>query len=152
MRHLAHACGMPAAYHVGETTTRRREPMIPRQAFGRTEHESTRTIFGAAALGEVTQDQADRTLDVLLQYEVNHIDVAASSGDAELRIAPWLTRYRDRFFLATKTGERTYRGARDEFHRSLDRLGVDRVDLIQLHNLVHPDEWDTAMEPGGALD
>jgi aryl-alcohol dehydrogenase-like predicted oxidoreductase len=126
--------------------------MIPRQAFGRTGHESTRTIFGAAALGEVTQEQADRTLEVLLQYEVNHIDVAASYGDAELRIAPWLTRYRDRFFLATKTGERTYQGARDEFHRSLERLGVDAVDLIQLHNLVHPDEWETAMGPGGALE
>lgn len=126
--------------------------MIPTQAFGRTGHESTRTLFGAAALGDVTQEQADRTLDVLLQYGVNHIDVAASYGEAELRVAPWLTRYRDRFFLATKTGERTYQGAHDQFHRSLERLGVDRVDLIQLHNLVHPDEWDTAMGPGGALE
>lgn len=126
--------------------------MIPRQPFGRTGHESTRTIFGGAALGDVTQEQADRTLDVLLRYEVNHIDVAASYGDAELRVAPWLKHHPDRFFVATKTGERTYRGARDELHRSLDRLGVDHVDLIQLHNLVHPDEWDVAMGSGGALE
>ncbi len=126
--------------------------MIPTDVFGRTGHQSTRTIFGGAALGSVTQDDADRTLDVLLAHGVNHIDVAASYGDAELRVAPWLKRHPDRFFLATKTGERTYQGARDEFHRSLDRLGVDHVDLIQLHNLVHPDEWDTAMGPGGALE
>jgi len=126
--------------------------MIPTLPFGRTGHQSTRTLFGAAALGEVTQEQADRTLDVLLRYDVNHIDVAASYGDAELRVAPWLKRYPDRFFLATKTGERTYQGARDEFHRSLERLGVAQVDLIQLHNLVHPEEWDVAMGPGGALE
>ncbi len=126
--------------------------MIPILAFGHTGHQSTRTLFGGAALGEVTQEQADHTLDVLLRYEVNHIDVAASYGEAELRVAPWLKRHPDRFFLATKTGERTYQGAKEEFHRSLERLGVAQVDLIQLHNLVHPDEWDVAMGPGGALE
>src|SRR5579859_3518388 len=125
--------------------------MIATQPFGRTGHNSTRTIFGAAALGQVTQDDANRTLDLLLQYGVNHIDVAASYGDAELRIGPWMDRHRNDFFLATKTGEREYGAARDEIHRSLERLRVDYVDLIQLHNLVDPIEWDTAMGPDGAL-
>ncbi len=126
--------------------------MIATQPFGRTGHSSTRTIFGAAALSDVSQDEADRTLEVLLQYGVNHIDVAASYGDAELRIAPWMKEHRGRFFLATKTGERSREAARDQIHRSLDRLQVDHVDLIQLHNLADPIEWDRALSPGGALE
>ena len=126
--------------------------MIATQPFGRTGHVSTRAIFGAAALGSVTQDEADRTLEVLQRYGVNHIDTAASYGDSELRIGPWMDRHRQDFFLATKTGQRTYQQARDEIHRSLDRLRVDHVDLIQLHNLVDPIEWDIALSPGGALD
>lgn len=126
--------------------------MVPAQPFGRTGHASSRTIFGAAALGQVTQAEADATLDVLLQYGVNHIDTAASYGDAELRIGPWMAEHRGRFFLATKTGQRTYQAARDEIHRSLERLRVDSVDLLQLHNLVDPDEWETALGPGGALE
>lgn len=125
--------------------------MIPLDEFGRTGHRSTRTIFGAAALGRVSQEQADATLAVLLEYGVNHIDTAASYGDSELRIGPWMGRYRDQFFLATKTGERTYAGARDQIRRSLERLQVGQVDLIQLHNLVDPDEWETAMGADGAL-
>jgi aryl-alcohol dehydrogenase-like predicted oxidoreductase len=120
--------------------------------FGRTGHRSTRAIFGGAALARVTQDVADRALDVLLEYGVNHIDVAASYGDAELRVKPWLQRNPGRFFLATKTGQRTAAKAREELHRSLDRMGVDRIDLWQLHNLVDPIEWDTALSPGGALE
>ena len=126
--------------------------MIEKQPFGRTGHVSTRTIFGAAALGRVTQAQADGTLEVLLEYGVNHIDTAPSYGDAELRIGPWMDRYRQHFFLATKTGERTYHQAREEFHHSLERLRVDQVDLLQLHNLVDPEEWEVAMGPGGALE
>jgi aryl-alcohol dehydrogenase-like predicted oxidoreductase len=125
---------------------------IPLAPFGRTGHQSTRVLFGAAALSDVSQDVADRTLDVLLQHGINHIDVAASYGDAELRIKPWLKREPDRFFLATKTDERKAKGAREELHRSLDRLGVDRVDLWQLHSLADPIEWDTALSPGGAID
>jgi predicted aldo/keto reductase-like oxidoreductase len=87
-----------------------------------------------------------------LEYGVNHIDTAASYGDSELRIGPWMKRHRQDFFLATKTGERTYEKAETEFHRSLERLQTDHVDLIQLHNLGHPEEWDTAMGPGGALE
>ncbi len=120
--------------------------------FGRTGHRSTRVIFGAAALSTVAQGVADRALEVLLEYGVNHIDVAASYGDAELRLRPWLASQRHRFFLATKTGERNAAGAREQLHRSLDRMGVDRVDLWQLHSLADPVEWDIALSPGGAID
>ena len=126
--------------------------MIATLAFGRTGHESTRTIFGAAALARVTQDEADRTLDLLERHGVNHIDVAASYGDAELRLAPWLTTHRDRIFLATKTGERTYDAATRQIHLSLQRMGVEWIDLIQLHSLADPIEWDIALSPRGALE
>src|SRR6195952_4819892 len=118
--------------------SRRVQVAIPTLSFGRLGHESTRTLFGAASLGSVSQDDADRTLDVLLQYGVNHIDVAASYGDAELRIAPWLKRYPDRFFIATKTDKRKAPEAREQLHRSLERMGVDHIDLWQLHNLADP--------------
>jgi aryl-alcohol dehydrogenase-like predicted oxidoreductase len=109
-------------------------------------------IFGGASLGSVSQAEADRTLEILLEHGVNHIDTAASYGDSEPRIAPWLKRHPDTFFLATKTGERTYKEAREEIRRSLERLGVDRVDLIQLHNLVDVIEWEFALREGGALE
>jgi len=125
---------------------------IPTLPFGRLGHESTRTVFGAAALGSVSQDDADRTLDVLLKYGVNHIDVAASYGDAELRIAPWLKRYREQFFVATKTGQRKAGPAREELQRSLDRMGIDHIDLWQFHNLADPIDWDTALSPGGVIE
>jgi aryl-alcohol dehydrogenase-like predicted oxidoreductase len=125
---------------------------IPTLPFGRLGHQSTRTLFGAAALGSVSQADADRTLDVLLQYGVNHIDVAASYGDAELRIAPWLKRYRHRFFVATKTGQRKAQGGKEELHRSLERMGIDHIDLWQLHNLADPIEWDQALSPGGVIE
>src|SRR5881396_1596 len=126
--------------------------VISKADFGRTGHKSTRVIFGAAALGSVSQKVADETLDVLLEHGVNHIDTAASYGESELRIAPWLKREPGRFFLATKTGKRDEKGAREELKRSLDRLGVDHVDLWQLHSLSDPIEWDQALSPGGALD
>ena len=126
--------------------------MIAKQVFGRTGHESTRAVFGGAALSKVTQEEADQTLELLLRYGVNHIDVAAGYGDAELRIAPWLKRHPGSFFLATKTGERTYDKAKRQIHRSLERMGVERVDLIQLHSLADPIEWDIALSPNGALE
>ena len=126
--------------------------MIPTRPFGRTGHESTRVIFGAAAFSGATQDVADRTMEQILEWGINHIDTAASYGDAEIRLGPWMPEYRDRFFLATKTGERKAGPAYDEIQRSLERLQTDQVDLIQLHNLVEEDEWETAMGPGGALE
>lgn len=126
-------------------------PTIERRPFGKTGHESSVTLFGAAALSRVTQAEADSTMETILEYGINHIDTAASYGDAEIRLAPWTERYRDRFFLATKTGERSYTKAKEEIHRSLERMRVDNVDLIQLHNLGHPDDWDEAMGEEGAL-
>ena len=125
--------------------------MIETALFGATGHSSSRVIFGAAALGNVSQDDANRTLELFLEHGINHVDTAASYGESELRLAPWLRKHRDRVFLATKTGERSYAAARDEIRRSLDRMAVDSVDLIQLHNLVHPAEWDLALSEDGAL-
>jgi aryl-alcohol dehydrogenase-like predicted oxidoreductase len=126
--------------------------MIERRPFGRTGHASTVTLFGAAALARCSQDDADRALETLLRYGVNHIDTASRYGDSELRIGPWMARHREDFFLATKTGSRDGAGAREDIHRSLERLRVDHVDLIQLHSLGHPDDWEQAMGPGGALE
>jgi aryl-alcohol dehydrogenase-like predicted oxidoreductase len=126
--------------------------MIEKRPFGRTGHQSTVTLFGAAALAKASQADADRALEVLLQHGVNHIDTAEGYGDSELRIGPWMARHRKDFFLATKTRSRTGPEAREDIHRSLDRLRVDHVDLIQLHSLGHPDDWDVAMGPGGALE
>src|SRR3977135_1854061 len=129
-----------------------RYTVIERARFGRTGHDSSRTIFGAAALGKASEADADRALELIAPHGLNHIDPAASYGDSELRVAPWLRgNGRDRFFLATKTGERTYRGAHDQIRASLQRPGADHLDLIQLHNLVDPAEWETALGPDGAL-
>ena len=126
--------------------------MVDTAPFGRTGHDSTRVIFGGAALGSMRQDRADEVLAVLLERGVNHLDTAASYGDSELRIGPWMAEHRDRFFLATKTGERNGPAARAELERSLERLQVDHVDLIQLHNLVEDDEWDVAHGSGGVVE
>ncbi len=126
--------------------------MIAKIPFGNTGHMSTRTLFGAAALGGMRQEKADQILEILLEYGVNHIDVAASYGDAELRIGPWMAAHRDKFFLASKTGERTAVGAMKSIENSLTRLQVDHLDLIQFHNLTDEQGWQTAFGPGGALE
>lgn len=125
---------------------------ITKMSFGWLGHESTRVLFGGAALSHASQDEADRTLDLLLEYGINHIDVAAGYGDAELRVAPWLKRYPGQFFVATKSGQRTAQAAKEELHRSLDRLGADHIDLWQLHNLADPIDWDVALSPGGVIE
>lgn len=125
--------------------------MIPKLPFGRTGHQSTRTLFGAAALGSVRQDEADSTFELLLKYGVNYIDTAASYGGAEDRLAPWLKNHREKFFLATKTEHRDYKKAREEIHCSLERMGVTQIDLIQLHNLVDEKQWQTAFGESGVL-
>jgi aryl-alcohol dehydrogenase-like predicted oxidoreductase len=126
--------------------------VITKKPFGRTGHLSSRVIFGAAALGRMRQERADELLPILDEFGVNHIDVAAGYGDAELRLAPWLANRRSQFFLATKTGDRDAAGARASLERSLERMGVDSVDLIQLHNLVEEEEWATAHSAGGAVE
>ena len=124
---------------------------IEKRMFGRTGHESSRVLFGAAALKECDQGVADRTLDVLFEYGVNHIDVAPRYGEAELRVGAWMPRHRKEFFLATKTDQRDYKGAREQIRRSLDRLQTDHVDLMQMHALINPDEWDQVFSEDGAL-
>lgn len=125
---------------------------IPQARFGRTGHQSSRVLFGAAALSSMSQEDSDRVLELVQQYGINHLDTAASYGDAELRLAPLLSTSRDKFFLATKTGERSGDAARAQLEKSLERMGVSQVDLIQLHNLVEPDEWEVAHAPGGAVE
>ncbi len=126
--------------------------MIPTALFGRSGHESTRLIFGAAALGGMSQARADATMDAIAGWGINHIDTAAGYGASEDRLQPWLAEHRGDVFLATKTGERTGDAARAQLERSLERMDVDHVDLIQLHNLVEPDEWEVAHGPGGAVE
>jgi aryl-alcohol dehydrogenase-like predicted oxidoreductase len=126
--------------------------VIPTAPFGRSGHRSTRVIFGAAALGGMSPERADATLELVAGAGVNHIDTAAAYGASEVRLHDWLADHRATVFLATKTGERTGDAARAELERSLERLGVDQVDLVQLHNLVEDDEWRTAFAPGGAVE
>lgn len=125
--------------------------MLPLADFGRTGHRSTRVIFGAAALGGMSQERADATLALIDRAGINHIDTAASYGESEDRLQPFLASNRERFFLATKTGERSGAAARAELERSLQRLGVESVDLIQLHNLVEDDDWTAAFASDGAV-
>jgi aryl-alcohol dehydrogenase-like predicted oxidoreductase len=132
--------------------TARSEQMIPKLIFGHTGHFSTRTLFGGAALGGVTQAEADETMEVLVKYGVNHIDTAASYGDSEIRLGPWIEKNRQKVFLASKTGERGYEAARMEIHRSLRRLRTDHLDMIQLHAVVEDEEMEKALGTGGALE
>ncbi len=124
---------------------------LAQQLFGRTQHRSTRLIFGAAALGAMSQARADATLAAVSAAGINHIDTAASYGESEDRLRPWLAVNRSSVFLATKTGERNGAAARAELERSLDRMNVEYVDLIQLHNLVEEDEWNSAFAADGAV-
>jgi aryl-alcohol dehydrogenase-like predicted oxidoreductase len=126
--------------------------VIPTQPFGKTGHNSTRIIFGAAALWGGREEDRDRALELLLSHGINHVDTAASYGRSERTVGAWMPEHRDKFFLATKTGERTREKARDQIRHSLERLQTDHVDLIQLHNLVDEEEWKTALGPGGALE
>ncbi len=126
--------------------------MISKQQFGSTGHDSTRIIFGAAAMWGTDADGAARALDIVRRAGINHIDTAASYGRSERHVGSWMPEYRAEFFLATKTDKRTREESAAQFAHSLERLRVDSVDLLQLHNLVDPDEWATAMGPGGALE
>lgn len=126
--------------------------MIAKLAFGRTGHMSSRVLLGAAAFLDLPQADADASIELALACGVNHFDVAASYGKAEDYLGDWIRRHERPSFLATKTEERTSEKAYDSIKRSLERLHVDHVDLIQLHNLIEPTEWQTAMGPGGALE
>ncbi|NIM95903.1 MAG: aldo/keto reductase [Anaerolineales bacterium] len=125
--------------------------MIDKKPFGRTGQMSSRVIFGGAALWDVTQQESDEVLALLQEYGINHIDTAPTYGDSELHIGPWMEKHREDFFLATKVDLRTYDEAWGQIRASLDRLRVDQLDLIQLHNLIEPDEWEVAMGSDGSL-
>lgn len=125
---------------------------MERRRLGRTGHESSVVTFGGAALGEVSQEQADRAIGLAVDAGVNHFDVAPSYGDAELRLAPWMPRLRGEIFLGCKTGVRDRDGALAELHRSRERLGVDTFDLYQLHAVTSMADLDEATRPGGALE
>jgi aryl-alcohol dehydrogenase-like predicted oxidoreductase len=125
---------------------------MERRRLGRIGHESSVLIYGAAALGEVDQDTADASIQEALDAGINHFDVAADYGDAELRLGPWMSRIRDDIFLATKTGLREAGPAWEQINKSLERLGTDRVDLIQLHAVGDLDELDKVTSRGGSLE
>jgi aryl-alcohol dehydrogenase-like predicted oxidoreductase len=113
---------------------------------------SSAIIYGGAMLAETPQDVADRSIEFALASGINHFDTAADYGDSELRLGPWMPRIRDQIFLATKTGDRTAAGAYESVLRSLARLQVERVDLIQLHGVCDPDDLDRATRHGGAVE
>lgn len=125
---------------------------MEKRRFGRTGHRCTIIIFGAFAVGQLSQREADVFMDILLEHGVNHIDVAPSYYDAELRLGPWLDKHRDMFFLGCKTQLRDKHQAREELHRSLERLQVDRFDLYQLHAVTTMDELDQCFAPGGSME
>ncbi|MDH4214237.1 MAG: aldo/keto reductase [Candidatus Thorarchaeota archaeon] len=126
--------------------------MIPLNSFGRTKHASTRVIFGSYALNNATQTEADHVLKILLKYGVNHIDTAPMYGNAEKCIGLWMKKHRGDFFLATKSRKRSYEGAKDDLEKSLSIMGVDYIDLWQMHGLTNPVGWQRVMGPGGALE
>lgn len=125
---------------------------MEKRRLGRLEHRSSVVIYGGAALSSVAQDEADASISFALDSGINHFDTAADYGDSELRLAPWMLRIRDRIFLSTKTGERDKKAAAASIRRSLDRLQVDNVDLIQLHAVGDVAELDKATRSGGAVE
>lgn len=125
---------------------------MEKRRFGRTNHDSTIAIFGAAAFYEISQAEADKSMENVIAAGVNHIDVAPGYGQAEERLGPWMLQIRDRFFLGCKTGERQKAGASAEMRRSLERLRIDKFDLFQLHGITSIEELDQVTALGGALE
>jgi aryl-alcohol dehydrogenase-like predicted oxidoreductase len=126
--------------------------MIPTMPFGRTGHISTRLLFGAAAFINVTQKEADQTMELVMEAGINHIDTANIYGLSQERLGPWMKKYRGHFFLASKTVQRTYVQAKTEIQRSLDLMQTDRLDLMQLHMVIEDNDFKTALGSGGALE
>ena len=126
--------------------------MISKTQFGRTGHQSTRIVFGGYALSNATEGEANKVLKVLLENGINHIDTAPMYGKSEERIGSWMNKYRTKFFLATKTRSRSYKGAWKDLENSLEKLNVDYIDLWQMHGLTNPQGWEKAMGPEGTLE
>jgi len=125
---------------------------MERRRLGRTGHLSTVAIFGAAAFWDVDQSEADQIMELVISHGINHIDVAPSYGQAEVRLGPWLSQERDRFFVGCKTMARSKEGASMEMRQSLDRLHIDHFDLYQIHAVTNLEELDAVTRPGGALE
>lgn len=125
---------------------------MQKRRFGRTGHESTVAIFGAAAFWQIEQKEADRVMKTVIDAGINHIDIAPSYGQAELRVGPWMKTERGRFFLGCKTMERTKEGAWREMHESLERLHTSSFDLYQCHAVTTMDELDAIFAKGGAME
>jgi aryl-alcohol dehydrogenase-like predicted oxidoreductase len=125
---------------------------MEKRRFGRTGHQSTVAIFGGAAFWEIEQAAADRVMEMVIKAGINHIDVAPSYGQAELRIGPWMKKDREQFFLGCKTMERTREGALREMEESLKRLQTDSFDLYQCHAITTMDELDAIFAKGGAME
>ncbi len=125
---------------------------MQKRKFGRTGHMSTVAIFGAAGLSNVSQETANIAMEQIIAAGVNHIDIAPSYGEAELRVGPWMPETRGQFFLGCKTTERKKDSARAEMERSLRRLNTDAFDLYQLHAVTNYEELDACTRPGGALE
>lgn len=123
-----------------------------KRRFGRSGHMSTIAIFGAAAFYEISQSEADRVMELVIESGINHIDIAPSYGQAEERVGPWMPRERGRFFLGCKTMERTRDGAWNEMQQSLKRLQTESFDLYQCHAITTMDELDAVTMKGGALE
>jgi aryl-alcohol dehydrogenase-like predicted oxidoreductase len=125
---------------------------MERRRLGKLDHDSSVLIYGAAALSEVDQETADVSVQEALDAGINHFDVAAGYGDAELRLGPWMPWIRSDIFLATKTDQRDRESAWAQINRSLERLGTDSVDLIQIHAVGDLETLDRVTGPDGALE
>lgn len=125
---------------------------MEKRRLGRLEYISSAIMFGGASLGEVTQEEANQSIRFAVEHGVNHFDTAADYGDSEIRLGAWMPQIRNQIFLATKTGQRTKEAAKSEIYRSLERLRVDNVDLIQLHAVGSVDELDKCTAKGGVLE
>ena len=125
---------------------------MKKRRLGRTGHKSTVLTLGCAAIGRVSQEEADVFLEMAIDHGMNHIDVAPTYGDAELRLKKWMREHRDEFFLACKTRKRTREGSAEDLKASLERMGVDHLDLYQLHGLDEMGELETALGEGGAME
>jgi len=125
--------------------------MIPKTLFGKTDHQSSRVIFGGYALSNASQSEADEVLALLLKHGINHIDTARIYGKSEERIGPWMEKHRGDFFLASKVRRRQYLPAKEQLETSLKMLRVKSLDLLQIHALTNPQGWETVMSKKGAL-
>jgi aryl-alcohol dehydrogenase-like predicted oxidoreductase len=129
-----------------------KEAEMETRRLGRTGHMSTVAIFGAVAFAQISQEDADKVMESVIEADINHIDVAPSYGQAELRVGPWMPRERGRFFLGCKTTERTKEGAWKEMQESLKRLQTESFDLYQAHAITTMEELDAVTRKGGALE